>query len=342
MAPRKSDCSSDSNTHVRVHWLLPLELTLKQLHATNLASVRLRAAVAADAFHNCNIALSTGGNMSDFCRVVIVGKIGADNVEIRSRSWMAGIANAKKRGAIIVIDYTDHHLGQQSTMQEFYRRSFEYADIVIVPSRAMRDNLQAFWRGQIAVIPDAIEYKVRAPLRRGGELSTALWFGHPSNLEYLVQFLQYASLEMVLKALVICTDARGINWIQSNPKYFGRLHITPALWTVQALEKLSCKCDLALLPTGLNDPRKSGASENRLITAIALGLPVVTHSLSSYEPYRKYYSDINGDDYMAVIKNPSGMHNLVLEAQKQIIPKYYPSTVGLAWRNFILKCVENR
>ena len=315
---------------------------MSDLRNSNLASLRLRAAVALEAFDSLNPSASIGDSVPKDGSFLIVCKIGADDIVKRSGRWLNEISSVKDRGGFIALDYTDHHLGQQSVMRDFYCDVLKYVDIAIVPSNAMSTSLQEYWSGETLVIPDALEYEVEPPRNFKDGKPSALWFGHPSNLEYLVKFLRINDLRDVLKTLIVCTDNRGIQWIRDNTEYFSSVNLTLVPWAVQTLKKAALQCDLALLPVGLNDPRKSGASENRLVTALCLGLPVVTHSLLSYKPYRKYYSDIDEEGYMAVIKNPWGMHKLVLAAQRDIIPKYYPSAVGLAWRDFILKFSKKR
>lgn len=323
------------NGRIQTHWLLSSGLSLDELKTTNLASVRLRAAVAIQGCEREGIPATLGESIQADTTILVIGKIGADSIDVRSKTWTSNIIQAKRYGAKVVLDYTDHHLAQPSVMSAFYNNVLHLCDTVIVPSHEMYKNLKSYWRGETKVIPDAIEYKAQPPKESLAGKTNALWFGHPSNLEFLVRFLQRANLENNLKTLMICTDLRGIQWIRGNSQLFGNLSLILVEWSINGLPKLARQCDFALLPTGKLDPRKSGASENRLITALALGLPVVANSLPSYKPYREYYSDIDEDDYLEVVTKPWSRHELVNRAQKELIIKFSTESIGKIWSKFI-------
>ena len=44
-----------------------------------------------------------------------------------------------------------------------------------------------------------------------------------------------------------------------------------------------------------NNPRKSGVSPGRLLTSIALGLPVIAEPLDSYLPFKEFFAFTNSD-----------------------------------------------
>jgi hypothetical protein len=325
-----------------VHWLLSGVSSLDQLKIASLASVRLRAAVAVQSCLCVGIHSTIGEVVPTRVTILVIGKIGANGIDLRSKRWLASIRVAKRNGAKVVVDYTDHHLAHPSPMRDFYMHALEHCDVAVVPSHAMRSNVQKYWAGDTYTIPDALEYGPQAPKPRLDDKPTALWFGHPSNLEFLVRFLRGANLENKLKALVICTDARGIQWVREHTGYFQNLSLALVPWSITVLPKIARQCDFALLPAGKTDSRKSGASENRLVTALALGLPVLAHSLPSYQPFRAYYSDLDEDDYMAIIMNPWGEHQLIRQAQYNIISQFSLEAVGAVWRNFVLAVIRQR
>lgn len=338
MANLNADVLRRTKREPNIHWLVASAASLHQLKTSNLASVRLRAAVAAQQCLSVGVSCAIGDNELIDPDILIVCKIGADGIDTRSKTWLHLISTAKKNGAKVVLDYTDHHFANVSVMSDFYNRVLEYCDSIVIPSLAMKSNIRNYWAGTTAVIPDAIEYEIQIPRLSQGDRPSALWFGHPTNLEFLVKFIQVGDIAKKLSSLVICTDARGIQWIAANRGYFKSLRIVLVQWSVAVLPKLASQCSFALLPAGKLDPRKSGASENRLITALALGLPVIANSLPAYQPYRAFYSDIDEDDYMSVVTNPEKMHELVRQAQASLIPKFSCKTIGMMWGEFFKNC----
>jgi DNA helicase-2/ATP-dependent DNA helicase PcrA len=80
-------------------------------------------------------------------------------------------------------------------------------------------------------------------------------------------------------------------------------------------------CDLIIIPSDPNDPKKAGVSSNRLITALALGLPTAACVMESYKEYDQYFTDIDSEKFIELIDNPDKFHNQVLEAQDKINPQ---------------------
>ena len=67
----------------------------------------------------------------------------------------------------------------------------------------------------------------------------------------------------------------------------------------------------ALIPSDKNDPRKSGVSPGRLLTSLALGLPVISEDLHSYMPFFKFFAKVGTDDAKNLAQNPSSYHGKV-------------------------------
>jgi hypothetical protein len=325
-----------------IHWLYPKRLLLSDVENSHLASLRLRAAIASRKFSDRGYSVSFGEFIPDGTNILFVPKIGADNIDTRAPLWLDLIRQARYLGAKIVIDYTDHHLGFASPMRHFYAEALTLSDSVTVPSDAMRKNLLVATNIQALLIPDSLEYNIRAPQNRRNKKSRLIWFGHGSNLRFLLSFLNENDLRKRCEVLSIVTSIEGINWLaqQSQRVSLPRIKLIP--WSKESLSRAARCSDLALLPVGVHDPSKSGASANRLITALALGLPVVTQSLLSYQDYRDFYTDIDNDRYLDVIEYPWGDHVRVLKAQDTVVPQYLPERIGGAWLKFILDMLDSK
>jgi hypothetical protein len=91
-----------------------------------------------------------------------------------------------------------------------------------------------------------------------------------------------------------------------------------ANWSLQNMINASKASQCCLIPSDLNDSRKSGASSNRLITAFALGLPVSADVLESYAPYSDYFHHIRETPLSVFIKNFT-FYEKKIEIAQQII-----------------------
>jgi len=80
------------------------------------------------------------------------------------------------------------------------------------------------------------------------------------------------------------------------------IYLTP--WSKNDMLKAAQICDFCLLPTGINDIKKIGASSNRLLTSLAMGLPTITDNLESYFPFREFYIELRLSEISKMINNP--------------------------------------
>lgn len=323
-----------------VHWLFPREDSLETIRGSHLASLRLRAGIAGSAVRREGGSVTFGEWLPRSPNIVVVPKIGSDNIQIRSHKWIELIDEAKSTGAKIVIDYTDHHLGFDSPMREFYSNALTRTDVIVVPSYTMQRNLPPHLTHLSIVIPDAIEYECIKPRFRVIHVPRLLWFGHPSNLPYLFEFTQKVNIKSCCE-LIITTSTDGLNWIKENYLSLSLPKVHLVEWSVEALPDLARQSDLALLPTGLNDARKRGASNNRLVTSFALGLPVLAQTLESYAEFHRFYTDIDTDDIFGVICKPSSQHEKVLASQAQIVPLYAVPHIAKQWISLFLTMMNN-
>ena len=69
------------------------------------------------------------------------------------------------------------------------------------------------------------------------------------------------------------------------------LNIRLAQWSKDNMRKAAKMSHYALIPSSKNDPRKSGVSPGRLLTSLALGLPVICEDLHSYMPFSKFFAN---------------------------------------------------
>jgi hypothetical protein len=325
-----------------IHWMLPGNYPdLDQLRVHNLASVRMRAAIALDACWERKIKFTAGEIIPTTVTQVVVGKIGSMDVDQRSKAWLAELSSARAEGITTLVDYTDHHIGFKSVMSDFYAQVLKQADRVVCPSRQMQSMLHECLaeicgrttRPDIRIVADAIEVAISAPKTRINNPVNMLWFGHQSNISYLAKFLTERLPVLKLpKNLLILTNEQGLQAFQHlNPKVPSGLTVQIAPWSISHMQKAAQYCDLCLIPSDPNDPRKSGVSPNRLITAFALGLPTAADNLNAYSEYRDYYIDLDSQELSRFLSHPESYHQKLSAAQQQVVPHYFPGNIKKNW-----------
>lgn len=305
----------------------------EQLRGSAMASVRLRAAIAADAVAERGWIVSAGDRLPEHATDVLIGKIGSGNIEQRAPIWLEQIQRARKSGVRLWLDYTDHHLGFESPMSGFYQDVLPWVTTAVVPSSAMRSLLGSVWQGATGLVVDALDVPVIAPKQGvAGARQTALWFGHASNMRYLLQFLwDHAWLAEHIKVLVL-SNSPGLDLLRAGYRGAGACIGVQALpWSPAAVIEAAETADLALIPSDPADPRKAGVSSNRLITALALGLPVAADVLPAYAAYRPYFADLRSAALGAWLHAYDERRHSVLRAQALVVPHYAKATVAASW-----------
>jgi SAM-dependent methyltransferase len=277
-----------------IHILVPgSHADVESLLRHPLASVRLRSVVLARAAKKLGWKIVIGETFDSRPDVLYVGKIGAHDIDRREAEWLNYISMCADSGAQVVIDYTDHHCGFSSPMSRFYDTAMRVAHVIVTPSQAMSDLIRGRWSGKLGSIPDLCEINPLPlrPLTQGPW--SALWFGSASNIQYLTQFLDDEENCRALRQVSVVTNIDGLrllqNWLTSRRLASNLPTLKFFDWSLSNLETAAAESDIAIIPSDPVDLRKVGVSENRLITALALGLPTVATPLRAYEPYQAVF-----------------------------------------------------
>jgi len=81
--------------------------------------------------------------------------------------------------------------------------------------------------------------------------------------------------------------------------------------------------------------KKNGVSNNRLITAFAMGLVPAVSPIDSYKPYREYYYNL--DENLTINKTQLKILNQkLISEQMDIIKDYTSIKIMEKWRNLFL------
>jgi len=321
-----------------LHWLIPSGLSseIVALQRSSLASVRLRCVPSILSVFDMNWKVTFGENVTGMPSILLIGKIGANNIEVRQERWLDQIRKIKG-SAKIFLDYTDHHLGFDSSMSHFYESAIEEVDGCIVPSQSMAALLSSSWNGPISIIEDPVEIDAFPPKELAGHPATLLWFGHSSNIEFLINFLSAGFNAGDHIRLIVLSNEAGLNhFANSNLASPAKIEFNLALWSLECMMEAAKIADLCIIPSDLDDPKKMGASSNRLITALTLGLPTAADNLPSYREFASYYSDLRSSSFREMLSDPSKFGHRVCEAQAEIKSRFSVQKVQQDWKNFFL------
>lgn len=285
-------------TPPHLHVLVPnFHASIESLERNSLASVRLRSALMARAAERLGWRVTVCERFDTLPDYLYVGKIGAHDIERRQPLWLQYIKNVKANGSTVIIDYSDHHLGIDSAMKEFYKNAIIHADTWVTPSVEMTQRLKPMCSGTICEIPDPCEIDHISPRAAGPAPWRALWFGSHVNIRYLTAFLGEKRNLRNLREINIVTNNNGfqqlVTWRRSIASDIALPPTRVFDWSLPNLLQAAASSDIALIPSDPFDPRKAGVSENRLITSLQLGLTTVACPMPSYLPYQHLFVPIS-------------------------------------------------
>ena len=319
-----------------LHILTPGQaINTRALSHSNAASTRLRLAPAALALNDEGSLVSTGEAIDSTPKILLVGKIGAANIEVRTPLWLEHMRRAQENGAQVVLDYTDHHLVANSVMTPFYTEAVAIADRIAVPNSALQTALLDYCGAgkDIRVIDDLLEYKpLTCKVECTQEGPTALWFGHPSNALYLAELINRWPQEASDHRLLIVSSKQTIDFLQrysfSAPPTV-RLAFVP--WSPSNLLSAAHKADYCVIPSDLESAKRY-ASNNRLVTALALGLPTIAAPLPSYMEFSEYFNVLESQAALETMLSPWSQCSVVTDFQNQFIPRFSLAALTKHWR----------
>ena len=201
-----------------------------------------------------------------------------DDSGTRRGIWLEKIDRLEKRNKILLLDYTDNHFSKVGVVGEFYREIKPSVSGLILPSEKMKENIANEWSGFTRVIPEPVEVDFLDPERPKPNYTemTALWFGHVSNLQYLLNYIVTSMHQCPPRRLIILTNNMPTEAVRESAKKAPKgLEIKLGQWSKDNMRRAAKASHYVLIPSAKDDPRKSGVSPGRLLTSLALGLPVI-------------------------------------------------------------------
>lgn len=330
---------------MKIHFLLPGDYSkIEALLSSNLASIRMRAGLVSMYAQSLGIQVTAGTNINLQAEIAVVGKIGADCGAGRAALWLNQLKDFKAENKKIILDYTDHHLANLDTpMGDFYDSVLYLINAAVVPSEKMRSLLSPLLSNLIGVIPDPLEIPIRPPsLRPIQDKPTLLWFGHGTNIGYLLDYLENQNLCDCPFNLIVLSNGSGLQALTArrlSTKHM--IEVKTAIWSHATMQLAAEHSHMCIIPSDASDLRKAGASSNRLITALALGLPTLAEGLDSYNEFNNYFSNIRQISISEFVKNMNHEIDKVNQSQKDILPRFLPEKLVGDWKRFLQKSKFN-
>jgi hypothetical protein len=304
----------------------------------------MRSALVARAAQELGWRLTLGERFDARPDVIYVGKIGGNLVDSRGHLWLRYIKNLHASGCRVIIDYTDHYCGFDGVMTAFYKNVLPYADKLVTPSVAMSQLIRELWVGDVVEIPDPCEIDPQKPRLPGLPPWRALWFGSCTNIQYLIHFLEQSLNVTPLRQLKVVTDSVGSRLLQEWVKLhratisLPRIDIFP--WSLANLQDAAAGSDIVVIPSDVNDPRKAGVSENRLVTAIQLGLVPVASPMRSYLRFEKYFVRVS-PIWPSVVVHRNLSHLNELKKFNSIIDEFSRPAITRHWVTLLAQLATN-
>ncbi len=324
-----------------------VEQTLLQC---DLASARLRMAVAAGAWRAAGgsngfvegmaDSLARAGDLSR-TGICVVPKFAGD---LPLTVWLDVIKAVKRKGLRMVIDVCDYPFRtDQGAVPAFYKTALTLADAVVVNSARMAEQMTPHFGKPVTVIEDAVLGAPAAPRFAPAGRLNVLWFGHPSNLRFLEPWI-HALIERGPKPChltVVTEDGYGVSQAAASlsaqrAPSSASFEMAFVEWSLQATRRELERCDVAILPSDPRDPRKSGASANRLAEVLQAGRFAVASPLHSYLAFsdRAWI----GEDLLEGLKWSLANREVVIarihKGQALVREKYAMDVIGRQWLEF--------
>jgi hypothetical protein len=222
-------------------------------------------------------------------------------------------------------------------MSNFYESAIKIVDGCVVPSGSMAKLLSKSFNGPINIIEDPLEISNIPPKENSKKPITLLWFGHSSNIDFLIHFLSTGFHIGDHIRLIALSNEAGLNHLaNSNLISNAKIELNLAPWSLENMVEAAKIADMCIIPSDLSNPKKVGVSSNRLITALTLGLPTAADSLLSYKEFSFYYCDLHGDGFREMLNDPSRFHHMVTQAQTDLTNRFSMNKIEADWRTFFL------
>jgi glycosyltransferase involved in cell wall biosynthesis len=310
-----------------------------------LASIRLRAGVAAREWKargnenlfrvpdDTRLAADLDPAAAGIC---VVTKFTAD---APLAPWLAACRAAKHIDRPVVVDISDYPFEKPPPVPEFYTEALKICDVVVVNSDRMAEVIAPHTPHRVTVIEDAVLGQMQDARFAPRERLELLWFGHPSNLEFLEAcfdgIARFSRDRRCRLTIVTAGGDAAARWTLAIPGRFADAFDTQFLpWSLEVMPVALRNCDLVLIPSDPVDPFKAGASANRLAETLNAGRFAVASPLRSYQQFAN--AAWLGPDLTRGIEwalaHPGEVLERIRRGQALVAERFAADAVGRRWR----------
>lgn len=233
----------------------------------------------------------------------------------------------KREGRKVMFHCCDNHFPTKHNAH--YRRMIAEADCVITPTFSMAEIIKKETGIQAVVIPETYELPEKEPCFKPDGKLKLLWFGHPSNLQDLINILP----DLDDHELRICTAM-----IKPWPGKLDGYQVLP--YTADNILSALDWCDAVIIPSSC-DERKKVKSANRLMESVRRGKFVVAADLPSYREYDAFmriyepHEGIEKELCWLQEQTSEEIEGRIHDAQEYIKTFYAPEVIGRKWEQIL-------
>jgi len=344
--------AAEKGDALQILWLLPAQLAKsiagdrqeQRLLNLLLASARLRGGVAStfamraghhNVFLDCDDPAAVGRVDLDTIDLCVVTKFfGTSNAGL----WLDVLGRLVKNKRKVLVDICEYPFvaKKNAAISDFYNKALQYCDVMTVNSTRMQELMAPHLGRRPLVIEDAILEPLQKPKFVPGKVLKLLWFGHPTNYNYLatlIPSLKTFSQQQKCHLTIVSSPELKEKVPTVEKPLSAHFQIRFIAWSFLSQREALANCDLVLIPGDPADPRKSGASSNRIAETLQAGRFPVASPLGSYLPYEQAVwlgSDLI-DGIRFALSQPQEVLIRIRRGQAQVKAAVMPSVVGKQW-----------
>lgn len=224
----------------------------------------------------------------------------------------------RQRGVRVIFDVDD---------MMFDLSPFELADVVTTDTEYKREQ----WPTAV-VVPDCLDLDDDAPKKsvQADYLKRAVWIGSAENV-YHIRYAAEACNRLGIELIVI-TDT-------NSPKFAAYSRdVTGVQWSLDTVDQQMIECDVCLCPYVISGGEWGEAwvrskSENRIVKAYGLGLPVIGTPIPSYVSAGLQYCAETTEEWIAALQaiSPRAAREVDAERGYLIAQQYRAEVVAEKW-----------
>lgn len=360
---------------LKLLWIVEgLQGSEEQGFSAALASNRYRALIPAQALRERGYRIEFLSPKSWTWRdenhpdVVIIGKLLAgpnlDDYHAKISHVVSQMGYAARASVPVLVDFNDDHF-DHPVMGGAWRSLANAAGVCIAGSQTMEQIVRRHTSRPISVVGDPVGaptgvprvFQPRKGIRRklGMFLSKGsqerlkfVWYGNPTNWEQLKPWL--------LELAPLKEQQPWLLWVVTQPTAdmrafldkFNAEHAPAALaelieWDEKTQWDVVRDSDIVLIPSKVDDPKKSVKTSNRVVDGLASGRCVVASPLPSYLPFEDYVSLTERplDAVRTILDNPEGVLSKISRGQGAIQALCGAPAIANQWDKAIRQAVPS-